>query len=247
MQGRGWAYPTPAPGAVPLELEPKRHRHLPRVQRGGVTAQSAASLNQGAVLPIAPVVAGTDIPVAETGVVEDVVHLGPEHEHPLLVLQREVLGERHVEVGHARPRDNDQASRSGVPEALHVLSNTIVWIRRGRCTARIWNLPGGFVDELVAGRPVGAIAAGRRAALACRYGSPADERGRLADGGQTVVAHHKHPGPFRHAGPVLLGLVVALVPLKEIPGMPAMASLRHWVMPDQVQGSVTHPSGLKFN
>src|ERR1017187_4956870 len=166
-----------------LELEPQRHRHLPRVERGAVASQTAAGLNQYAVLPIVPIIAGTDAVAAEIGVVEDVVHLRPEDEHPFLVLQREVLRERHVEVGHARSRNIDQAARSGVPKALRGLPNTVDRIRRGRLTAREWNLERGCVDELVAGSPVGAVAAGRRAALTRGHRGAADERGGLADAG----------------------------------------------------------------
>src|ERR1017187_5376728 len=177
--------PGPHGGTVLLELEPQRHRHLARVRRTRVAAQSVAGLDQDAILPVVPIVVGAEVLTKETGVVEDVVHLGPEDEHPLLALQREVLGERHIEVGHARTGDIDQAAPSGVAEALQALPHTVVWIRRGRRTARVWNLERGFVDELVAGRAVGAVAGGRRAALAGPYraGPEAVVLDRLADAG----------------------------------------------------------------
>src|ERR1035438_1630104 len=57
----------------PLELEPQRHRHLPRVQRACVTAQTAGSLHINAVLPVVPIVGGTDAPSIELRMVKDVV------------------------------------------------------------------------------------------------------------------------------------------------------------------------------
>ena len=38
-----------------------------------------------------------------------------------------------------------------------------------------------------------------------------------------------------------------VVPEKEMAGTPTRISLCHWVMPEMVQWSVTHPSGLKLN
>src|ERR1019366_8565493 len=102
-----------------LEPQTQRHRHLPRVERRCVTAQTAVGLHQYAVLPV---VRGTDVPATELRVVKDVIHLRPEQQHALLVLQREVLGERHVPVVRARTRNGYDTAGSGVPEALHRFS-----------------------------------------------------------------------------------------------------------------------------
>ena len=72
--------PGPHGGTVLLELEPQRHRHLPRIQRRGVAAQSVAGLDQDAVLPVVPIVVRTEVPATELRVVEDVVHqIGRAH------------------------------------------------------------------------------------------------------------------------------------------------------------------------
>src|ERR1035441_3528313 len=50
------------------------------------------------------------------------------------------------------------------------------------------------------------------------------------------------------AEPVMFGVgLVELDPLSEMPGTPVTLSLRHEVMPDIVQWSVTQPSGLNFS
>src|ERR1039458_6371805 len=52
----------PLRGTVLLELEPQRHRHLPRIQRRGVPAQRVTGLDQDAVLPVVPIVVGSEVP-----------------------------------------------------------------------------------------------------------------------------------------------------------------------------------------
>src|ERR1019366_1887236 len=114
-------------------------------------------------LPVVPIVRGTDVPATELRVVKDVIHLRPEQQHALLVLQREVLGERHVPVVRTRTRNGYDTAGSGVAEAFHRFSDAHLRSGRRRVTARVRNLERAFVDELVARRPVGAVAAYRRA------------------------------------------------------------------------------------
>src|ERR1039458_6261418 len=127
-----------------------------------------------------------------------------EQQHALLVLQREVLGERHVPVVRTRTRNGYDTAGSGVPEALHRFSYAHLRSGGRGVTARIRNRKHAFVDELVAGRPVGAVAACRRVALAGRYRGAANERG-LARW-KVRVPGNDHPRPFRRAGHVRSGV-----------------------------------------